>query len=404
MTNKTRIIVIGGGYAGIMTSLRIVGKTKRAERTVTLINAVDHFVERPRLHEQATGTNLKGKPIRDMIKGHDIEFVCGWVEKIQPEKSTIMVATEEGKAEYPYDILVNALGSHVEQQRVPGVGEFAYTLDPYGRLTAKDLETRLLTLEKRPFSAIVVGGGATGVETVTQIKSHYPNCKATIISQQKVGDFKDDKVQKHISEALHEQNIEVIENTAVLQVVADGVILKSGKIKADVVIWAGGFVASPLAKEAGLPVNHVQQTIVDPFLRSVSHPNIYAVGDAASPAEEPGAPMRMSLFAALVSGAHAADTIAAQLKGKEPQPFSFAWYGQGIALGQADAVGFATYPVDARSGPIVRGKTAVYIRNFFVWYLKFALELERRFPGFLFWNGKKRYAKQQKESIHAQQF
>jgi hypothetical protein len=77
----------------------------------------------------------------------------------------------------------------------------------------------------------------------------------------------------------------------------------------------------------------------------------------------------------------------AHIKGKTPQPLSFAWYGQAIALGPKDAVGFATYPADVPIGPVYRGKTAVAMRNFFVWFLKAVLECERRFPGFLFWNG-----------------
>jgi NADH dehydrogenase FAD-containing subunit len=165
---------------------------------------------------------------------------------------------------------------------------------------------------------------------------------------------------------------------------------------ADIIIWAGGFVASPLAREAGLQVNGQNQVLVDPYLRSLSHPNIYAAGDAAYPVEEPGVPTRMSLFTALVSGAQAAENIAAEIKGKAPQPLSFVWYGQGIALGPHDAVGFATYPRDMAWPLILRRILAVKIRNFFVWYLGAALELERRIPGSFYWNGKGRYAQQKR--------
>ena len=402
MTKKNEIVVLGAGYAGLMTALRIAGKLKNKQASVTLINAKENFVERPRLHEKATSGLHIEKPIADMIKGRPIQFIKGWVQKIVPDENCVQVKTAVSQQTIHYDILVNALGSHVARASVQGVDQFAYTLDPYGRLTTADLKERLAELGKRPFRAVVVGGGATGVEMVTQLKSSYPNCKATIITKNKVGDFKDGKVQQQISASITEQGIEIIENGRVVEVIADGVILPTGKMEADVVIWAGGFVASPLAKESGIQVNTVQQTVVDPLLRSISHPNIYAVGDAAFPVEEPGSPMRMALFTALVSGAQAANNIVALIKGKEQKPLSFAWYGQGVALGSKDAVGFMTYPIDQRSGPILRRKTAVTVRNFFVWYLKFALEMERRIPGFLFWNGKKRYAKQQKQVIKAQ--
>lgn len=402
MTKKNDIIVLGAGYAGLMTALRIAGKLKVKQASVTLINAKDSFVERPRLHEQATTDVLIEKPIAEMIKGRHIQFVKGWVEKIVPNENCIHVKTAVSQQTLHYDILVNALGSQVARTTIKGVDQFAYTLDPYGRLTTEDLKKHLTQFSKRPFRAVVVGGGATGVEMAAQLKSIYPNCTAIIITQNKVGDFKDAKVQQQIGQSLTEQGVEIIENGRVTEVVADGVILPTSKIDADLVIWAGGFVASPLAKEAGLKVNAQQQTLVDPQLRSISHPNIYAAGDAAFPVEAPGVPIRMALFAALVSGAQAADNIVALIKGKEQQPLSFAWYGQGVALGTKDAVGFMTYPLDQRSGPILRRKTAVYLRNFFVWYLKCTLELERRIPGYFFWTGKKRYMQQQKRLIQVQ--
>jgi NADH dehydrogenase FAD-containing subunit len=242
----------------------------------------------------------------------------------------------------------------------------------------------------------VVGGGATGVEAAAQIKGRYPQAEVSIVTQGEAGAFKGTRVQQHISEALREQAIAVYENARVNRVEPAGVVLDSGSMPADIIIWAGGFVASSLAREAGLQVNAQNQVLVDPYLRSLSHQNIYAVGDAAYPVEEPGVPTRMSLFTALVSGAQAAENIAAELKGKAPQPLSFVWYGQGIALGPHDAVGFATYPRDVAWPLILRRMLAVKIRDFFVWYLGAALELERRIPGSFYWNGKGRYAQQKR--------
>lgn len=168
----------------------------------------------------------------------------------------------------------------------------------------------------------------------------------------------------------------------------------------DICLWAGGFRPLPLAREAGFTVNERGQILVDPFGRSLSHPGVYAIGDAAHPVEEPGVPLRMSLLTAITRGAHAADNIAAWLMGKEQTPLSFAYYGQGIALGPEDAVGFMAYPADKPVGPILRGKTAVLVRNFFVWLIFYFLKLERRRPGFFFWMGKGRYAKAQSVSSH----
>ena len=402
ISNKKNIVVLGGGYAGIMAALRIAGKTKRLDTAVTLINALDYFVERPRLHEQATGTQLNGRSITDMLTGSNAQFLQGWVTGINPNEQTVVVETAVSTQTLPYDYLVNALGSRVDRGSVLGVDEHTFTLDPYGKLSTKALNERLDELGSAPFQAIIIGGGATGLEAATQIKARSGNGRISLITQGNVGAFKGPRIQKHIQQALHEQEITVFEHRRVVAVEEGAVQLDNERMTADVLVWAGGFVASPLARDAGVMVNVRNQIKTDPFLRSLSHPTLYAVGDMAFPVEEPGAPWRMSLFTALVSGAQAADNIVAVLKGKSQRPLSYAWYGQGIAMGLHDAVGFNTYPVDKPVGPVFRRGTAVKIRNFFVALLKTALELERRFPGVLTWNGKKRYAQQQKRQKQQQ--
>ncbi|MBV7334897.1 FAD-dependent oxidoreductase [Chloroflexi bacterium TSY] len=372
------IVILGGGYAGIMAALRLAGKTKRQSTTVTLVNALEHFVERPRLHEQAAGTTLQSKAISHMLRGTKAQFIQGRVQAVDPIQQTVTVERSEKIEHLAYNYLVYALGSQVDRQSVPGVDSHAYTLDPYGTLTTDALGAKLAECHEQPCRIAVVGGGATGVEAATQIKAMLPNCDVCIISNGEVGAFKGARVQKHIQQALAEQSIALYEHTPVVAVESNGVVTESNPIAAEIIIWAGGFRASAIARDAGIQVNERNQIMVDSYLRSLSHPTLYAVGDAACPLEEPGVPIRMSLFTALVSGAQAADNIVATIRHKRLYPLSFVWYGQGIALGPHDAVGFPTYPADAAVGPIFRRMLAVRVRNFFVWYLGTVLEMERR--------------------------
>ena len=393
-----KIVVLGGGYAGVMAAVRIAGKTQRQNRqntTVTLVSGLDRFVERPRLHEQAAGAKLNGRPLAEMVAGTKARFVQGWARAIRADDGDVLLETKHGAVTLPYDYLIAALGSHVDRDTVDGVDEHAYTLDSFGPMAAAPLQERLQAPGDAAFRLIVVGGGATGIEAAAQFKSAHPQAIVTLVTRGEAGAFKGARIRQHVREALAVQRIAVAEQRPVTAVEAGGVVTATGTLPADVVVWAGGFRASSLAKEAGVRVNARNQIVTDPFLRSLTHPEIFAVGDMAAPLEEPGAPMRMSLFTALVSGAQAADNIVAVLKGQTPRPLSFAWYGQAIALGPNDAVGFATYPADTPVGPVYRGRTAVTLRRFFVWYLKAALELERRLPGFFFWNGKRRYARLQ---------
>src|SRR5262249_27170298 len=104
-------------------------------------------------------------------------------------------------------------------------------------------------------------------------------------------------------------------------------------------------------------------------MRSLSHPEIYAVGDAAHPREDPGVPVRMSALTAVIMGAHGADCLSAVLRGKQPKPLSFAYLGQGIALGRGNAIGFNNYPDDRPTARFSLGCLGFKGRRWFLGYL-----------------------------------
>jgi NADH dehydrogenase FAD-containing subunit len=300
----------------------------------------------------------------------------------------------------PYDYLVYALGSRVDQEAVPGVREHAYVLNPDGLNSAAELRERLNELARRGGHVVVVGGGATGIEAAGEVKSRFLNLEVTLITEGAFGDFKNDHaVQNYMRRALTGLGVAISEYTPVTEVRARELALADGKtVVCDLCLWAGGFKASVLAQEAGLAVNEQGRILVDEYLRSVSDPAIYAIGDAAMPTRYTGAPYRMSAFVALVSGAHTADNLAALVKSRPQKPFSYSTYGQGIALGEGQGIGFATIPDDLPIGPHYEGRLGATIRNFFVWFLVLTFEIERRIPGFLFWFGKGRYQRHAKRA------
>jgi NADH:ubiquinone reductase (H+-translocating) len=230
-----------------------------------------------------------------------------------------------------------------------------------------------------------------------------------LITRGRFAAFKGERVEKHIRDGFAKQGITVLENQIVACVQDKQIVMNNGDtLSYDVCIWAGGFAAPTFARDAGIRVNDRNQILADPFMRSISHNNIYVVGDSAAPVEEPGNPYRLSLVVALTTGAHVADNLVRVLKAKAQQPLSFVYYGQGIAMGTKDAVGFGGFPDDKAGSIILRGKAAVHVRNFFVWLIKQMLFVERRFPGFYLWLGKRRYAAQQKrrhiQSLEGQSF
>lgn len=76
-----RVVIIGGGYAGMLATVRLAGKIKREIQhgnvAITLVNAVDVFVERLRLHQFAANQAIPPRPIGDILRGTGVSFVRG---------------------------------------------------------------------------------------------------------------------------------------------------------------------------------------------------------------------------------------------------------------------------------------------------------------------------------------
>ena len=392
---QQRIIVIGAGYAGLLFTARLAGKVRARRASVTLVNESPTFTERLRLHQYATNHNIQWRPIARQLRGCGVAFVQGRVTNIDTERREILAEGPEGRRVLPYDYLVYALGSHTDTLRVPGVAEFAYTLAPDGPLSAAALRERLPGLAEQHARIVVCGGGPTGIETAAEIASAYPALRVRLVTQGALGMFLGAGVAAYIRRSLTRLGVEITDATSVVAVRADGVLTDDDQIiPADLCVWAGGFVASPLARAAGLPVNERDQALIDPYMRVVGHPEIYAIGDAAYPQDEPGVHVRMAAGNAVILAAHAADCLSAVLRGKRARPLSFAYLGQAIALGRGNAIGFNNYPDDHPHRPYFTGRLAFRTREVFVRYLANTARFERRFPGSFTWPGKRRYAKQ----------
>ncbi len=386
----------------MLFTTRLAGKVAARDTQITLVNASSTFTERLRLHQFATNQAIQWRSIAQTLRGTNVRFVQGRVTGIDTEHHAISVVDGQQTRAIAYDYLVYALGSLTDRQRVPGVAEHAYTLAPSGPLSAAALRERLPDLAAQGGRVVVCGGGATGVETAAELATAYPRLKVHLVTDGPLGRFWGKGVAAYIRRSLTRVGVAISDQTHIAEVRTDGVVTEAGTdagqvIRCDLVIWTGGFVAPSLAREAGLPVNERDQVVIDPSMRVLGHPEIYAVGDAASPREEPGVPVRMSAFTATIMGAHGADSLAAVLRGKQPKPLSFAYVGQGIALGRGNAIGFNNYPDDTPHRPYFTGRLGYETREWFVRLVANLPRVERRWPGFFIWAGKGRYAVAQRQ-------
>lgn len=378
-----RIVVVGGGYAGMIAALRVAGRT-RQRAAVTLVNGSDTFVERIRLHQAATGPAVIAHPIRRMLRGTGVAFMRGWVRGLHPEQRVVQVETDAGAVFLPYDCLIWAPGSSVDMETVPGVREHAHALG--GDAAAHALRRALPEMATMGGRLIVCGGGLTGIEAATEIAETHPRVRVSLVTRGIFGADLSERGRAHLRTVFDRLGIAVQDGADVTAVHARELEMAGGAaMPFDLCLWAGSFAVSPLAGATGLRVNARGQVLVDPFLRSVSHPSVYAVGDAAAPVVAPGAPIRMACATALPMGARAADNIAANLRGASQRPFSFRYVGRCISLGRRDGLIQFVQGDDTPRDRIITGRAAAWYKEQVCRFTVWSLAGERRWAGSYRW-------------------
>jgi NADH dehydrogenase len=395
--NHYDVAILGAGYAGLMAALHLRG-TRGKPLRVALVNADDHFVERARLQETVARPVAARIPsIAALVAGTGIDFIQGRVASFDADTRRVGVVTEAGLRVIAFDRAVYALGSRTDVEAVPGVEIHAYRLDAGDDpRAAAALRARLNDHAARPLCVIIVGGGVTAIEAAGEIKAHAPQTEVTMISRSRCGAFKGAKVQLALRAELYRLGVSMMEHETVTEVQAGGVMTTSGRmIAADVTVWCGGLRSGPLARMAGLATDPSGRIFTDPQLRSITHPHVFAVGDAAHPVAPTGAPYRMSVLAALTSGAYVAEVIANAMADAQNEqvhrPFSFSTFGQGVAVGRS-GIGFPAFPDDRQRWFVIGGRSGFHLRNLFVWFSTYILKNERKHPGFFsfIWSGQRR--------------
>ena len=371
------ILILGAGYAGLMTALRLGNRGLGG--SVTLVNGLPDFVERVRHHQLGAGTAPPRRSITRMLRGTGVRFVAGRVTALDLERR---VARLVSGGELAFERLIFALGSVGETGAVPGVREHASVIgDESGALRLR------AQLARGAREVVVVGGGPTGIETAAELAEH--GARVTLVASPGIGGFLSPAGQWYLLRALARLGVRIVD-ARVREVRAGAVVLEGGELACDASVWAGGFRAAPLAREAGLEVSVEGQIGVDERLRSLSHPNVYAVGDAADPQFDAGSPIRMGCKYAMPMGAHAAENLARAMAGEAERPFRVGDIPTCLSIGRRDGL-LQLVGRDGQPGSIVTGRPAAWVKERILRFTIWALRLERRFA-FFFWAKPKRLA------------
>ncbi|OKI42553.1 oxidoreductase [Streptomyces sp. CB03578] len=359
---KHRIVVLGAGYAGAVTAGRLARRLHRDDVEITLVNADPEFVERVRLHQLASGQELRSRPLRDLYAGTGVRVRSAWVTAVDADRKTVDLAGEGPAGEtLRYDSLVYALGSTSAGQGVPGVAEYAHNVS--GKRDALRLRARLAELEPGG-TVLVVGGGLTGIEAAAEFAEARPDLKVALAARGGVADQLSDKARRHLRGAFDRLGVTVHEGVDVTRVEADGVVTGAGgRLPAQVTVWTAGFAAHPIAAATTLEVSGTGRIVVDATMRSLSHPDVYAVGDAALAEGAGGKPLRMACATASPMAWQAADALAARLTGRKVPETTIGYVTQCVSLGRRDGILQKVTPEDEATSTVLTGRAGARVKE-----------------------------------------
>jgi NADH dehydrogenase len=371
---RPRVLILGGGFAGIGAARKLAG----AAVDVVLVDKHDYHTFQPLLYQVATAlleTSDVGHPLRGLFHEQPNARVHqATVTAVDLERREVRFEEMEPIA---YDYLVLALGAVVNFFGTEGAGDHAYpmyTLSDAVRLRQHVLE-RWQAADRDPslvedgaLNVVVVGGGATGIETVgalaelyrSNLAKDYPSLRqeaARLVLVEAGPDlfsmFRAD-IRAYTRRVLEERSVEVILGEAVKAIEPTRITLSSGTvIPAHTLVWGAGLQASPIASALGVELQRGNRIVAEPDLSLAGHPEVFPVGDIAwitDTKTNKALPQLGSV--ALQAGEHAGGNISRLVAGEETQPFEYTDKGTMATIGRSAAV------VQFRGGRTMKGKSA----------------------------------------------
>ena len=347
--NPKRILVLGGGFAGLWAAAGAARKLDELgvgpqEVAVTLVNRDPYHSIRVRNYEaDLTPTRV---PLCEVLDPIGVTFVEGEVRGFDFADRQARVATAVGETSLPYDRLVVALGSRLVRPALPGLAEFGFDVDAYDG--AMKLNAHLATVASEPEvgTVLIVGAGLTGIELAAELperlrslqrQSTIADGKFRVIladHSDHLGSTMGPFAQPVIAEALAALGVETRVGVRVAKVDRSGATLDTGEfISARTVVWCAGMQADPLTQLFPVERDRWGRLPVDQFLRVSGMPGIFAAGDVAAALIDGEHSSVMSCQHGRPMGRFAGHNVVADLLGAPMLPLNIDWYVTVLDLG-----------------------------------------------------------------------
>ena len=357
-----RILIIGGGYVGMYSAIRLLRKLHDGEATVTVVDPRSYMTYQPFLPEAAAGSIQPRHvvvPLRRVLRG--AEVVTGAVTRLDHTAKTATVQPLEG-APYAlaYDQVVLAVGSVSRTLPIPGlaqVGTGFKNVEEAIQLRNRVIEcldiaesTHDAAIRLRNLTFVVVGGGYAGIEALAELEDmaryatrYYHSIQPSdlrwllVEASGRILPEVGPDMGHYTLEQLRERGIECHLDTRLDSCVDGHVVLSDGtECDTETLVWTAGVKPNPLVAATGFPLDERGRLSGTATLQVVGLRDAWVAGDSASVPDltgAPGATCSPSAQHAVRQAKQLADNLLAELRGKQPKEYRHKYVGSVASLG-----------------------------------------------------------------------
>ena len=363
MARATRIVIVGGGYVGMYTALRLQKKLRGGEAEITVVDPQPHMTYQPFLPEAAAGSIEPRHvvvPLRRVLR--KCQVLTGRVTTISNAEREVTVELADGHVTaLGFDVLVVAPGSVARTLPIPGLAEHGIAFKTIGeaiflrnhvlsRLDAADT-TIDPALRRRLLTFMVVGGGYAGVEALAELADmaryasrYYPTIDRDDIrwilveATGRIMPEVSPKMGRYTVERLLDSDIEVNLDTRVKSMVGGHVELDDGQeFDTDTIIWTAGVKPSPMLDKTDLPRDERGRLDCHATLQVRDLPGVFSAGDCAGvpdlSKDDPEARTSPSAQHAVRQAKVLADNVVAHLRQRPLKEYKHSYAGSVASLG-----------------------------------------------------------------------
>jgi NADH:ubiquinone reductase (H+-translocating) len=363
MAGEVRIVIVGGGYVGMYTALRLQRKLRPGEASVTVIDPQANMTYQPFLPEAAAGSIEPRHvvvPLRKLLR--KCHVLTGRVTGISRECREVTVEAGGGNVTHlGYDVLVVAPGSVARTLPIPGLAEQGIAFKNVAEaiylrnhvLSHMDDAASTLdpALRRKLLTFLVVGGGYAGVEALAELADmsryasrYYENIAPSdlrwvlVEAAGRIMPEVSPPMGRYTVTQLLKAGIEVYLDTRVNSMEGGHVVLDDGtEFDTDTIVWTAGVKANPMLANTDLPLDERGRVVCSAALQVEGSPEIFSAGDCASvpdlTKDDPEAKTSPSAQHAVRQAARLGDNVVAFLRNQPVRPYRHKYAGSVASLG-----------------------------------------------------------------------